>query len=450
MGVMRTDDRLGSAGAWESMKDFVCDPRDFISRPYWDCPFCGAQRTFGVSMVLHDHYVRRCRTCLCDTTHSLPPVHKKVIYLDQFVISNMMKALNPQTKAHKKRSADPYWAHLFAKLHSLCKLQLIVCPDSSLHEQESALAPQFYRALKRMYELLSHAVGFDSPTEIKQLQIGDGALNWVRGEDGKAPNLDPEGVVDGKVHGWQQRLILSADIPIERQWVDELRTEREQAARWLKERFCSWAKEGTTFEQQFDIELRAFPRTLLKLHFGRQAKLAAILEGKHEPALSDLYPDLSSSLILSVHSAFTRAGVRDSELWPKTLEYLLSDSLRNVPFIRISAMLYAALARRAASGRKRPPDRGMMSDIRIISVLLPYCDAMFIDNECRGLLCEEPLSGALDYGTTLFSTNNKERFLNYLDDIKSRASPEHLDKVKEVYGEDWEKPYTTLYQPGSA
>jgi hypothetical protein len=92
----------------------------------------------------------------------------------------------------------------------------------------------------------------------------------------------------------------------------------------------------------------------------------------------------------------------------------------------------------------------MMSDIRIISVLLPYCDAMFIDNECRGLLCEEPLSGALDYGTTLFSTNNKERFLNYLDDIKSRASPEHLDKVKEVYGEDWEKPYTTLYQPGSA
>jgi hypothetical protein len=92
----------------------------------------------------------------------------------------------------------------------------------------------------------------------------------------------------------------------------------------------------------------------------------------------------------------------------------------------------------------------MANDIAIISVLLPYCDAMFIDNECHTYLQEKPLCDAINYGTITFSQNTKEEFLNYLDKIEQKASKKHLDKVEEVYGENWKKPYTTLYKNDSS
>ena len=36
--------------------------------------------------------------------------------------------------------------------------------------------------------------------------------------------------------------------------------------------------------------------------------------------------------------------------------------------------------------------------------------------------------------------------MEFLNDLESNASQGHLDKVKEVYGSDWKKPYTTLYE----
>ena len=137
--------------------------------------------------------------------------------------------------------------------------------------------------------------------------------------------------------------------------------------------------------------------------------------------------------------------MKEANVLIKTVEYLLSPLLKDVPFIKISSMLYAALARKAAAGRKKPPNQGMTNDIEIISVLLPYCDAMFIDNEGHTYLKEKPLCEAIDYGTDIFSQNTKDEFLKYLDNIELNASKEHLNKVNEVYGSTWREPYTTLY-----
>ncbi len=34
---------------------------------------------------------------------------------------------------------------------------------------------------------------------------------------------------------------------------------------------------------------------------------------------------------------------------------------------------------------ERNPNQGTATDINIVSTLLPYCDAMFVDNKCRAL-----------------------------------------------------------------
>jgi len=155
--------------------------------------------------------------------------------------------------------------------------------------------------------------------------------------------------------------------------------------------------------------------------------------------------DIYIILIHSIHNAFRRAGIQDPDIWNKTIEYLTSSFLKNIPFIKISSMLYASLARKATAGRIKPPNQGMANDIEIISVLLPYCDAMFIDNECQTYLKEKPLCDAINYRTQIFSQNVKDKFLNYLDKIELDAPKEYLNKVNEVYGKDWRKPYTTLY-----
>src|SRR5471030_97368 len=46
------------------MGEFVFDPRVWILPPYWRCPFCGAEREYGVLMIGGNSYRRRCRACM--------------------------------------------------------------------------------------------------------------------------------------------------------------------------------------------------------------------------------------------------------------------------------------------------------------------------------------------------------------------------------------------------
>jgi hypothetical protein len=108
-------------------------------------------------------------------------------------------------------------------------------------------------------------------------------------------------------------------------------------------------------------------------------------------------------------------------------------------------MLWASIARKAAAGQKRPPSRGTVNDIRVIGSILPYCDAMFVDNEMRGYLREEPLTTELQYGVRVFSKNNLDDFLSYLDEIERAADPAHVALVERVYGKDWGKPYVQMF-----
>ena len=155
------------------MSNIIIDPREFINPPYIKCPKCGKE-SFGVLMISNYHYNRRCNECFYPNPRRgepqaifpLPRLVKKIIYVDQFAISNMMKILNPHSKAYQKEAINEFWIRLFERLHSLCKLQLIVCPKSFLHTDESLLSP-YFRPLKEMYELLSHSISFHDHEAIK-------------------------------------------------------------------------------------------------------------------------------------------------------------------------------------------------------------------------------------------------------------------------------------------
>jgi hypothetical protein len=79
----------------------------------------------------------------------------------------------------------------------------------------------------------------------------------------------------------------------------------------------------------------------------------------------------------------------------------------------------------------------MTTDIETIAFLLPYCDAMLMDNDCRALL--RSITTALRPAEVerVYSFNVRTEFLDYLRSIRGSVTPEHLNALREVYGEEY-------------
>jgi hypothetical protein len=82
--------------------------------------------------------------------------------------------------------------------------------------------------------------------------------------------------------------------------------------------------------------------------------------------------------------------------------------------------------------------------------VLPYLDAIFIETEVAGLLSEEPLRTRIDFGTKIFSANRRDQFLAYLQELRDRASDEHVELVHEVYGDGYLRPFTGVFRENEA
>lgn len=430
------------------MKDkeyIVFDPRDFICSPFWTCPKCGATDSFGVLMICANHYVRRCKNCRFDDSFSLPKLNKKIVYIDQMAISNMMKALNPATNAYQKGIVDNFWFEMFEKLDTLVKLQVLICPDSCSHMDESILFA-FYQPLKRMYELLSYGVSFYDSQTIKRFQIINHVEKYISGKSAEI-DLDIHRIVHGNINDWQDKFIISVSSNIGEDLIDGISEHRGKVHEQFVKISEYWQScKDKSFQDFFETETKAFGELNIQvyLRFNERIDYLAKNPDKIMSPLEFMPPD-AVVLINEIASHFIKAGVSELEGLVQAFKYLTSPSMRDIPFIKISSMLYAALARKFVSGRKKPPNQGMFTDIETISLLLPYCDAMFIDNECHGYLQENPLKESINYNTRTFCQNTKEEFLEYLDKIYSDISPEHISKVQDVYGSDWPKPYTSLY-----
>jgi hypothetical protein len=356
----------------------------------------------------------------------------------------MMKALNPETRAHKKGGIDPFWRNLFEKLNTLSQLQLIVCPDSDTHNNESRVST-YYKPLKRMYELLSHGTTFYDHQTIEQFQVIEHLRNMIVGKPDAASQLTAHNLVYGNLNQWTDRLLITYEIPVKDEALEEMRRSRDELAEKITIVFGRWQTEkDASFNDWFEEEARAFGTTVLLVYEDYLKSYTELMAGKRPPTEKDVFPPAAVNLVQLIKTELRAAGVREEYLHRVTVGFLNSPTLKEIPAIKVSSMLWAAIARKAAAGKKEPPTRGTGNDINTISSLLPYCDAMFVDKECWTYLNEQPLARELNAIGRVFSLANKEQFLDYLDDVKNSASPEHLRLINEIYGEP--KPYTTLYK----
>jgi hypothetical protein len=390
-------------------------------------------------------YTRRCTRCGRLQHIPLPSLAPKVIYVDQFVISNVVKALDPTTEPERRARLDPFWKTVFEKLHRLCKLHLIICPDSPLHYDESVVIGEIgFKKLKRIYELLSGGPTFYEPERVRNTQIVIRARKWIARETHNW-SFDAQDITNGSINDWRGHLQLTLNTGIIPGLVEELREASRKKADGFSSVHAMWQNDkNLSFWDWFREERLGLGKVLMEEVTKTLARQIQIRTQHLVPTIEDILPNSNWGLFVALQKVFGEAGLPYEEAIPKVWEFLTAEELGEVPYVRISCLMFAAMAQLASRGKKTRA-KHPFNDVDMVSAYLPYCDAIFVDKEIESVLAEKPLPSELGYPARVFSVRSKDLFLNYLDQIESEASPEHLSLVREVYGKNWEKPYVEVF-----
>lgn len=419
----------------------------FIGGPFRPCPSC-TRETFGVFVDAGRGfgYQRECTSCRYKEHRPFPRVQKRIIYLDQFVISNITKLLDNSCRGHQAISSDPFWMELYAKIELGRDLQAVVCPDSDFHSQESFISTDpAYEALKDVYEHLSSGVTFYDHHSIQRFQVQAQFEHWLSG--GTAPLRRPiaDQVMHGEPHAWSGRIRISVDAGRPFDDPDKMIASRRQSHARFATLFQKWQNSQQNINQSVLAEARAFGRTSLRLYgefIERQFKKTQYYEAemaagrRPEFDLEDLLPPPAAELIQVMVMAARHKGLDRNEALDRICQFLESDDVLEVPSVKLTSYLYASLNRKAAEGQRSVPSEGVFTDVEAIGNLLPYCDAMILDREMAGLLRDEPLRSAVTaYGTRILSMSNRQDILSYLDEIIASVPTEQREVVVDYMGE---------------
>lgn len=424
----------------EPPSGFTIDPHDFIHPPFQSCPDCDSE-DFGVLSIAEHRVTRRCLSCGHTESEQLAAVDRKVIYLDQMAISNMVKALDPE--AGERREIDPYWTDLFERLDTLVKLQRVACPPSTTHERESLVAPNF-KLYRRMYDHFSAGVKFRYPEEVHRIQLHHALKAWHQDREPDFTQMDREQILlGGTLDGWMERFQISVNFGTRPGRVQDLRQDRDRRHQALYA-YMSKARESENmgFEDWYHDARGAHPRVLVQLF---KRRITAFSRAQQTGQITEEIwnPPIASETLLQLSKDLERMGVSEEKALEKALEFIQSDAAMDAPYNTIYALLMAALATKAAAGQKKV-GRGTSNDLDLLSTVLPYVDAIYTDDQFAGLLQEEPVSTRLPSDALVFSNRTRREFLDYLDQLREEIPTVHKGRVTEVYGERWLKPYVGM------
>jgi hypothetical protein len=141
------------------------------------------------------------------------------------------------------------------------------------------------------------------------------------------------------------------------------------------------------------------------------------------------------ALIHEINREFVMRGTPPESAFRETVKFLNWPKNHSLPHHWISAHLFAAIADRLARGQKRRPSRGMMNNIKAISLYGPYVDALFLDNECASLLEEKAVMRGVKLKARIFCLRRSADFLAYLRELIDSTPQEVIDAARELYGE---------------
>jgi len=401
----------------------------FERAPFRPCPACGNSQ-LGLLSAGGLSLTRRCRVCRYSETSPLPPLNKKVIYLDQFAVSEIYKLRSNIRKA--KANSQAFWKELERVIRRVSLLQQAVFPESEIHSNETIVSP-FPTELRVAHEMLGGDISFVSPDKIVFSQNWDFFLAFIENRSPPHINFSVDKILIGDRNTWIADLHISVNMNYS-QFAEGIRTARDNTAGAISQVAERWAREKPTFQQVLQDELNSFGRSHVESVLGAMSRI-------HNGHIKGDVMDVIEGTHHRVYRQFTcmadhlqSAGYDEESSTKKIIEFWHSPQNIHIPHHRISSYLFAAAARKMASGQKRCPSRGFVNDVSALSIYGPYVDAIFIDNECAGLLQESPLREELGLDDKIFCMNRGDDFISYLRSLEAAADPLVHSYAEEIYG----------------
>jgi len=296
-----------------------------IGPPFRLCPKCG-QEELGTASIPHRSFSRKCRACGHLERHPLPPIKKKLVYLDQMVSSGMAKTLDPVWAA-TTGPQDERWGRLFDALERAFKLQLIVCPQSAIHEKEGALASH-PDMLKALYEHL----GNGDPVIVHQMQLGAAFRAVLKGQP-PTYAVSRSHILHGDPDEWMERLRISVNLNIPGPDLATRREVRERRYAAMTQWFERWKVEADkTFKDWYEFERQGHAINYRDLFRQRLALLARVERGEVPLDMEDVWnPRLEAGVIPALMATAQQAGHPPQDALRIVLDFLFSSAAYDAP-----------------------------------------------------------------------------------------------------------------------
>jgi len=355
----------------------------------------------------------------------LPAIErKKIIYLDQNVIGNIMAALHPDERPKQPASVIARADAIFAKLDRLRKAQCIVCPYSWDHRRESVVAHKYFVSLMKVYTYLANDIRFVSAFDIQKRQLALFTEAWFQGDTSNIDYAD-DSVFESHPHHWywRQENMPFSYVTYDGE-ADETRAIRDLFDAGLTNTYNEWREKSE--EQVYQEERNGFLIWLLKCV--RQITGVESYEG----ITRDDMAECMNIMITLLHVLQRRGELESSK---ERITQMLEDKELSdkIPFIKYSAVMNMCLARRVKT-KPQPLElgewQGEVTDISRISNYATYCDAIFTDKYFAEQLEDDKIKRLIGGNCRFYHLKKYECFMEYLEGIEGEYKEQIAESEK--------------------
>ncbi len=396
------------------------------------CPDCG-ESSFGCMRIGQarggqDYLVLACEKCWTTYRCDLPKLKKKILYLDQLAISNMMRA--------QETGKNLRWSELFDRLKSMVQLQCIICPTSWEHRQESEFSKDRYDRLMDTCRKLAMGNRLRGSWEIQNTQIFEALEAFMKDEDATW-YFESSDAFEEDPNAWHDFFAIGVHFDRDHRQVDARRQNKMDVHDIMVSLYSDPTYLQNSFEEHVQRETEGFARGLIGTYDKERQELLEMMCGQRPP---DLLATLSSPGAQVVQGILMtiQQELPTSDPNSKAREFFSSPQFATVPAVRINAIMRAAMAIKSLDSDRRPKP-GDQYDVKVISSYMPYCDAMLIDGEMRSLATDGKSQLDKLYGTNLFSGKTLHELGEWLDDVEESFPVQQRQAVFDVYEERFDK-----------
>lgn len=384
--------------------------------PLSTCPRCNHPECYGRCLVTVKGLLFKCNRCGHHEAKELPPLKKKIIYIDQFALSNMVKQTN-----------DPFWSELYALLKTLKGDELITCPYSPIHTEESLFAPDLRESLKGMYRSIAGDDEFESLDDIEKHQLTQQLKKYLGKPEAKDGELEERSGCKRNPHRWSDIFHIHVDFDVNEAFVDRLQQAKDGFFDSMKGVCDYWKKNPQTFDEDVATEQQSFRENAIAMY--RQ-----ITGGNPDnfhfwtPLRAEVVNWLVRWVMMLDEDEQDPIGVVEA--------FFASPECEETPFLYLWSRLWAKIAELVRNPKgSRKPQPGDYYDANLLAYYAPYCHAMFIDKGYRAISEDPRVNVKRKFGTVVFSgqKQNRDDFLELLREIRNNMTDEHRQSLQFVY-----------------